>query len=66
MLQLVVESDTLKAAGGAASRTARLGPEGHRVLENFKQVLRAFKAWGEEKNGDDLIQNFFVSWQREI
>lgn len=61
MLSIVSESDVLKAGGGPNSRTARMGPEGQRVLENVRAVLRAFKQWGEEKNGDDLIQNFFVS-----
>lgn len=61
ILHLLVESDTLKAGGGPQSRTARLGPEGARVLENVKGVLRAFKQWGEEKNGDDLLQNFFYN-----
>jgi hypothetical protein len=60
MLQLVIDSDTLKAAGGSASRTARLGNEGQRVVENSKSVLAALKAWGDDKNGDDLLQNFFV------
>jgi len=60
-LQVVLESDVLKATGGPNSRTARVGAEGQRVLENAKGVLRAFKEWGEAKNGDDLIQNFFVS-----
>lgn len=60
LIQLVVESDTLKASGGPNTRTARLGAEGSRVLENVKNVLQASKAWGDEKNGDDLIQNFFV------
>jgi len=62
LIQLVVESDTLKASGGPNTRTARLGAEGSRVLENVKNVLQASKAWGDEKNGDDLIQNFFVSY----
>lgn len=60
LLQLVIDSDTLKASGGPNTRTARLGAEGSRVLENVKNVLSASKAWGDEKNGDDLIQNFFV------
>ena len=60
LLQLVIDSDTLKASGGPNTRTARLGAEGSRVLENVKNVLQASKAWGDEKNGDDLIQNFFV------
>ena len=61
ILQVVLDSDTLKAAGGTASRTARLGPQGQKVLENFKGVLSASKQWGEAKNGDDLLQNFLVS-----
>lgn len=61
MLSIVSESDVLKAGGGPNSRTARMGPEGQRVLENVRAVLRAFKQWGEEKNGDDLIQNFFYN-----
>lgn len=60
ILQLIAESDTLKAAGGPLSRTARLGPEGQKVLENVKAVLNATKKWGEAKNGDDLLQNFLV------
>lgn len=61
MISIVSESDVLKASGGPLSRTARMGPEGQRVLDNVRNVLRAFNAWGEEKNGDDLIQNFFVN-----
>jgi hypothetical protein len=60
MISIVSESDVLKASGGPLSRTARMGPEGQRVLDNVRNVLRAFNTWGEEKNGDDLIQNFFV------
>ena len=60
MLNLIAESDTLKAGGGPTSRTARLGSEGQRVLDASKDVLRSFKAWGEEKNGDDILQNLFV------
>lgn len=62
MLDVVIESDTLSVGGGPNSRTSRLGGEGQRVLEGVKGVLAAAKAWGEEKNDDDLIQNFFVSW----
>ncbi|WWC88740.1 uncharacterized protein L201_003653 [Kwoniella dendrophila CBS 6074] len=61
LIQTVLESDTLKATGGPNSRTARLGNEGARVLENLKDVLRATKAWGEAKNDDDLLQNFFYN-----
>jgi hypothetical protein len=61
MIDLVVNADTLKPSGGANSRTARLGAEGQRVLENVKGVLSASKAWGEDKNGDDILQNLFVS-----
>jgi len=60
ILQLLAESDTLKAAGGPHSRTARLGPEGQKVLENVKAVINATRQWGEAKNGDDLLQNFLV------
>jgi hypothetical protein len=60
MLQLVVNSDTLKSSGGPNTRTARLGAEGSRVLENVKNVLQTAQKWGDEKNGDDLLQNFFV------
>jgi hypothetical protein len=60
MISIVAESDVLKATGGPLSRTARMGPEGQRVLDNLKNVLRTFDQWGQEKNGDDLIQNFFV------
>jgi hypothetical protein len=60
ILQLVLDSDTLKSGGGPNSRTARLGTEGQKVLEDTKSVLRSLKAWGEEKNGNDLLQNFFV------
>lgn len=61
LIQLVLDSDTLKTSGGANSKTARLGTEGQKVLEDTKNVLRALKAWGDEKNGDDLIQNFFYN-----
>lgn len=61
VISLVAESDVLKASGGPLSRTARLGSDGQLVLDNLKNVLNTFKQWGEEKNGDDLIQNFFVS-----
>ncbi|WWD18547.1 hypothetical protein CI109_103000 [Kwoniella shandongensis] len=61
LIQVVLDSDTLKAAGGPNSRTARLGPEGQRVLEDSKAILRATKAWGEAKNDDDLLQNFFYN-----
>ncbi|WRT67840.1 uncharacterized protein IL334_004814 [Kwoniella shivajii] len=61
MIQTVLDSDTLKATGGPNSRTARLGAEGSRVLENLKDVLKATKAWGEAKNDDDLLQNFFYN-----
>ncbi|KAK8858640.1 hypothetical protein IAR55_002869 [Kwoniella newhampshirensis] len=61
MIQVVLDSDALKAAGGPNSRTARLGQEGQKVLEDSKAVLRATKAWGEAKNDDDLLQNFFYN-----
>ncbi|EIW73522.1 hypothetical protein TREMEDRAFT_59695 [Tremella mesenterica DSM 1558] len=61
LLEIVIESDTLKPTGGPNSRTARLGQEGQRVLENLKEVLRAVKSWGEEKNKENLIQNFFYN-----
>ncbi|WWD04803.1 hypothetical protein V865_002874 [Kwoniella europaea PYCC6329] len=61
LIQTILESDTLKATGGPNSRTARLGAEGTRVLEDLKGVLRAAKKWGEEKNDDDLLQNFFYN-----
>jgi len=61
MIEVVLESDTLKAAGGPNSRTARLGPEGQQVLKNLRHVLSATKAWGEAKNGNDLLQNFFYN-----
>ncbi|WVR06390.1 hypothetical protein IAU60_003421 [Kwoniella sp. DSM 27419] len=61
IIQLILDSDTMKAAGGPNSRTARLGTEGQRVLEDSKNVLRAAKAWGEAKNDDDLLQNFFYN-----
>ena len=57
----MLDSDTLKSGGGPNSRTARLGTEGQKVLGDVKEVLRALKAWGEEKNDNDLLQNFFVS-----
>lgn len=60
ILSLIAESDTLKSAGGPQSRTARLGSEGQKVLENVKAVMNATKQWGEVKNGDDLLQNFLV------
>ena len=60
MLSVIVESDTLKSAGGPQSRTARLGPEGQKVLENLRAVINATKQWGDAKNGDDLLQNFLV------
>ena len=63
ILQLIADADTLKAAGGPQSRTARLGPEGQKVLENVKAVIQATKQWGEAKNGDDLLQNFFVRFE---
>jgi len=63
MIQLVLDSDTIKTGGGVNSKTARLGVEGQKVLDDTKEVLRSLKAWGEEKNGDDLLQNFFVSCQ---
>lgn len=61
MIDLVLHSDSLKSTGGPSSRTARLGEEGARVLDDFKDVLKAFKAWGEEKNKDDLLQNLFYN-----
>lgn len=61
IIDFVVSSDVLKATGGPSSRTARLGEEGSRVLEDLKNVLRAVKKWGEEKNGDDLLQNILYS-----
>jgi len=61
MIQLVLDSDTIKTGGGVNSKTARLGVEGQKVLDDMKNVLRSLKAWGEEKNGDNLLQNFFVS-----
>ncbi|KAJ9122286.1 hypothetical protein QFC22_001707 [Naganishia vaughanmartiniae] len=61
MIDLVLQSDSLKSTGGPSSRTARLGEEGARVLDDFKGVLTAFKAWGEEKNKDDLLQNLFYN-----
>ena len=60
ILQLLADSDTLKSAGGPLSRTARLGPEGQKVLDKTKAVLHATKQWGEAKNADDLLQNFLV------
>jgi hypothetical protein len=60
MIDVVLNSDTLKATGGPGSRTARLGVEGQRVLEKTQGVLAALRDWGAEKNGDDLLQNFFV------
>ncbi|RSH91097.1 hypothetical protein EHS25_010273 [Saitozyma podzolica] len=57
LLEVILRSDTLKSTGGPTSRTARLGAEGQRVLDQLKDVLQAFKAWGEEKNGDDILQN---------
>jgi hypothetical protein len=51
MIDLVLQSDSLKSTGGPSSRTARLGEEG----------ARAFKAWGEDKNKDDLLQNLFYN-----
>ncbi|KAG7570921.1 hypothetical protein FFLO_01119 [Filobasidium floriforme] len=59
MIDVVVNSDVLKSGGGPNSRTARLGEEGTRLSEDFKNVLRCLKKWGEEKNGDDLLQNLF-------
>lgn len=61
LLQLVLDSDTLKTGGGLNSKTARIGTEGQKVLDDTKAVLRALKTWGEEKNDNDLLQNFFVS-----
>jgi hypothetical protein len=66
MLQLVLDSDTLKTGGGANSKTARIGSEGQKVLDDTKAVLRALKAWGDEKNDNDLLQNFFVSLGRTL
>jgi hypothetical protein len=60
LLEIILRSDTLKSTGGPTSRTARLGSEGQRVLDHLKDVLQAFKAWGEEKNGDDILQNLLV------
>jgi hypothetical protein len=59
MIDVVLESDVLKSGGGVNSRTARLGEQGTRISEDLKNVLRAVKKWGEEKNGDDLLQNLF-------
>ncbi len=59
IIDLALESDFLKASGGVGSKTARLGQEGTRVLESTKSVLEAIKAWGDEKNGDDVLQNLF-------
>ncbi|KAK4684203.1 hypothetical protein P7C73_g5994, partial [Tremellales sp. Uapishka_1] len=61
ILQVILDSETLRSTGGPNSRTARLGAEGQNVLENGKGVLAAIKAWGEAKNGDDLLQNFFYN-----
>jgi hypothetical protein len=61
MIDLVLQSDSLKSTGGPSSRTARLGEEGSRILEDFKEVLKAFKAWGEGKNQEDLLQNLFYN-----
>ncbi|WWC62487.1 uncharacterized protein I303_105083 [Kwoniella dejecticola CBS 10117] len=61
LIQVLLDSDALKATGGPNSRTARLGNEGSRVLENLKDVLRSAKAWGDAKNDDDLLQNFFYN-----
>ncbi|KAJ9113527.1 hypothetical protein QFC20_001878 [Naganishia adeliensis] len=61
MIDLVLQSDSLKSTGGPSSRTARLGEEGSRILEDFKDVLKAFKAWGEGKNQEDLLQNLFYN-----
>ncbi len=60
LIDLAISSDFLKPSGGS-SRTARLGEEGSRVLSDFKEVLRGVKKWGEEKNGDDLLQN--ILWE---
>lgn len=61
MIDVIVSSDVLKSGGGPNSRTARLGDEGYRVTEDVKNVLRALKQWGEEKNGDDLLQNLMYT-----
>lgn len=61
MIDLVLQSDALKSTGGPSSRTARLGEEGARILDDFKDVLKAFKAWGEGKNEKDLLQNLFYN-----
>ena len=61
MIDLVLQSDALKSTGGPSSRTARLGEEGARILDDFKDVLKAFKAWGEGKNDKDLLQNLFYN-----
>ncbi|KAL7420693.1 hypothetical protein Q5752_004644 [Cryptotrichosporon argae] len=60
-LDIILESDTLKPTGGPGSRTARLGADGQRVIGRLKDVLAAGKAWGTEKNGDDLLQNLFYN-----
>ncbi len=57
IIDLAIKSDFLKSSGGAGSRTARLGEDGARVLADVKEVLNLVKKWGEEKNGDDLLQN---------
>jgi hypothetical protein len=61
MIDVVLGSDVLKSGGGVNSRTARFGEEGTRVTEDFKDVLKALKNWGQEKNGDDLLQNLFYN-----
>ena len=58
---MLLDSNVLKTGGGAQSRTARVGVEGQKVLDDIKGVVREVKAWGEAKNNDDLLQNFFAS-----
>lgn len=61
IIDVVLDSDVLKSTGGPNSRTARLGEEGSRVAEDYKKVLSLLKKWGEEKNGDDLLQNLLYT-----
>jgi len=61
MIDVVLSSDVLKSGGGPNSRTARLGEQGTRLSEDLKNVLRCLKKWGEEKNGDDLLQNLLYN-----
>ncbi|ORX33457.1 hypothetical protein BD324DRAFT_639861 [Kockovaella imperatae] len=59
LIQLVLDSDVLSVNGGVGSRTARMGAQGQDILNKVKAVLNAVQAWGDEKNGDDLLQNLF-------